>query len=309
MSQFDVAIVGGGPSGLVAARYCLHAKLNAAILARDLGGKVNYPFALRNLEPENTVWGAQIVAQFEQVIGETQALPRFPQQTIQIERLDDAGFELTLADGERVTARTVIIATGADPQRLYVEGEMRYWGHGVSFSAISHAPYFAGRDVAVVGNGRRALVATLELAPMARRIYLIAARPQAMSEMPEAAQVSALPNVTSFTNWEVQEVLGDEFVTGIGLVGTNGETRQLTVDGVFIQFALLPNNELVRGLVELDHYGHICINQRCETSVPGLFAAGDVTNIQSEQVLVAIGEGAKAALGAWEYLATHHEPV
>jgi len=199
----------------------------------------------------------------------------------------------------------LIVATGSAPQRLYVEGEIKYWGHGVSFSAISHAPYFAGRDVAVVGNGRRALVATLELAPLARRIYLIAARPQAMAEMPESAQVRSLTNVTSFINWEVQEVLGDDFVTGIGLVGTNGETRQLAVEGVFIQYALLPSNELVRDLVELDHYGHICINHRCETSMPGIFAAGDVTNIQSEQVLVAIGEGAKAALSAWEYLATH----
>ena len=305
MSQFDVAIVGGGPSGLVAARYCLHAKLNAAILTPDLGGKVNYPFALRDMEPDNTVWGAQIVAQFEEVIEEAKGLPHFTQQTAQIAQAEDGGFVLTLDNGELVTARTVIVATGAATQRLYVEGEMQYWGHGLSFSAISHAPYYAGRDVAIVGNGRRALVAVLELAPLARRIYLIAARPQAMSEMPEAEQVRHLPNVTYFSDWEVQAILGDDFVTGIGLVGANGETRELAVEGVFIQFALLPNNELVRGLVELDHYGNICINHLCETNVPGLFAAGDVTNVQSEQVLVAIGEGAKAALSAWEYLATH----
>jgi thioredoxin reductase len=305
LSQFDVAIVGGGPAGLVAARYCLHAKLNAAILTPDLGGKVNYPFALRDLEPENSVWGAQIVAQFEQAVEKAKGIPHFAQHTAQVAQIGDGGFVLTQADGEQLTARAVIVATGVAPQRLYVEGEMQYWGHGLSFSAISHAPYFVGRDVAVVGNGRRALVAALELAPLARRIYLIAARPQAMADMPEAARVRGLPNVTYFSDWEVQAIVGDEFVTGIGLVGANGETRQLTVEGVFIQFALLPNNELVRGLVELDHYGHICITHRCETNIPGLFAAGDVTNIQSEQVLVAIGEGAKAALSAWEYLATH----
>ena len=112
-------------------------------------------------------------------------------------------------------------------------------------------------------------------------------------------------NVSVFSDWEVQEIAGDDFVTGLYLVGANGEIRHLAVEGVFVQFSLLPNNDLVRGLVKLDHEGHICINQRCETSIPGLFAAGDVTNIHAEQVLAAIGEGCKAALSAWEYLATH----
>ena len=204
-------------------------------------------------------------------------------------------------------ARSVILATGAAPQRLYVEGEKELWGHGVSFSAASHAPYFAGRDVAIVGGHRRTLVAALELAPIARQVYLIAALPHAMAQLPDAERALTLPNVTSFIGWEVQAIEGDEYVTGISLVGANGETRQLAVDGIFVQMALLPNNEMVRDLVEhgleVGEEGHILVNQRCETSVPGLFAAGDVTNIHTEQVLAAIGEGAKAALSAWEYLA------
>jgi alkyl hydroperoxide reductase subunit F len=130
-----------------------------------------------------------------------------------------------------------------------------------------------------------------------------------MAQLPEAERVLALPNVTSFIGWEVQAILGDEFVREISLVGANGETRQLSVDGVFVQMALLPNNESIRDLVEVGlqvgEEGHILVDQRCETSLPGLFAAGDVTNIHTEQVLAAIGEGAKAALSAWEYLATH----
>lgn len=304
MTAYDVVIIGGGPAGLVAAAYCLHAHLNAAILTPELGGKVNYPFALRDLEPENVVWGAQLVAQFEQMLENAQEVPHLAYQATAIEQAEDGQFILHIRDQASIQARTVIIATGAAPQRIYVEGEREYWGHGVSFSAISHAPYFAGRDVAVVGGGRRTLVAALELAQIARQVYLIAARPQAMAELPEATLVQALPNVTLFSNWEVQAVMGDDFVTAIQLVGVNGETRQLAVEGVFIQMALLPNSEVVRALVELDDDGHIIVNHRCETSVPGLFAAGDVTNIQSEQVLVAIGEGAKAALSAWEYLVT-----
>jgi thioredoxin reductase len=294
---------------LVAARYCLHAHLNAAIITTTLGGKVNYPFALRDLHPTNVVWGAQLVAQFEQVITAAQELPHFAQEVAKISRGENNRFMLRLADGSDLEARSVIVATGAAPQRLYVEGEKEYWGRGVSFSAISHATYFAGRDVAIVGGHRRTLLAALELAPIARHIYLIAALPHAMAQLPEAQRVLTLPNVTSFIGWEVQAILGDEYVTSINLVGANGETRQLAVDGVFVQMALLPNNEAVRDLVETElevgDEGHILINQRCETSVPGLFAAGDVTNIHTEQVLAAIGEGAKAALSVWEYLAIH----
>jgi thioredoxin reductase len=305
MSRYDVVIVGGGPAGLVAARYCLHAHLHGAIITPELGGKVNYPFSLRDLHPVNTVWGAQLVSQFEQVVADASELTHIPQQANRIQPLPEGGYRLRLNDGNEVESTTVILATGAAPQRLYVEGEREYWGRGVSFSAVSHAPYFAGRDVAVVGGHRRTLIATLELAPLARRIYLIAAFPQAMANLPEAQRVLELPNVTPFINWEVQAVVGDEFVKGINLVGANGETRQLSVEGIFIQNALLPNNELVRDLVQVDEGGHIIVNHRCETNLPGMFAAGDVTNIQSEQVLVAIGEGAKAALSAWEFLATH----
>lgn len=316
-STYDIAIVGGGPAGLVAARYCAHARLNATIIAPGLGGKVNYPFALRDLQPDNVVWGAQLVAQFEQIVQNTPGLPHIAQEASKIEYhkngQENSQFTIHLADGTTVQSRAIILATGAAPQRLYVEGEKELWGHGVSFSAVSHAPYFAGRDVAVVGGHRRTLIAALELAPIARQVYLIASLPQAMSQLPEAEQVLALPNVTSFINWEVQAILGDSYVTNISLVGLNGETRQLPVDGVFVQMGLLPNNEVVRDLVdrhdgpriEVGEEGHIIVNQRCETSLPGFFAAGDVTNIHTEQVLAAIGEGAKAALSAWEYIVTH----
>ena len=305
MPEYDVVVVGGGPAGLVAARYALHAHLNTAILTPELGGKINEPFALRDESPADSVWGAQLIHQFEADVSADIRLTHISNSARRIERTPQEEFQIVLNDGESIVTRAVILATGAAAQRLYVEGEKEFWGKGVSFSAVSHAPFFRGRDVAVVGGGARALIATLELAQLARRVYLIAAH-RHMSDLPEATRVHQQNNVSIFSDWEVQSILGDEFVTGIQLVGLNGETRHLPVEGAFIQFALLPNNELVRDLVDLDCDGHIQINHRCETNVPGLFAAGDVTNIYAEQVLVAIGEGAKAALSAWEYLATHH---
>jgi thioredoxin reductase len=304
MTTHDVAIVGGGPAGLVAGRYCLHARLNTTLIAPELGGRVNYAFALHDVQSANVVWGAPLIAEFESLLAGAQELLHIRRQVTRISKTAKDRFTLYLEDGSSLEARAVILATGASPQRLYVEGEKELWGHGVSFSAVSHAPYFAGRDVAVVGGNRRTLVAALELAPLARQIYLISALPHVMSQLPEAKQVLSLPNVTAFNDWEIQAILGDKFVTGINLVGANGETRALAVEGVFVQMGLLPNNEMVRDFVEVGEEGHILINQRCETNVPGLFAAGDVTNIASEQVLAAIGEGAKAALSAWEYLAT-----
>ncbi len=303
---YEIAIVGGGPAGLVATRYCLHAHLSTALVAPELGGKVGYPFVIRGMEPVDSVWGAQVVHECETAVARSPELKHIREQAAHLAHLPDGRFQVHLAGGSSIRARAVIVATGASAQRLYVAGEKEYWGRGVSFSAVSHAHFFKDRAVAVVGGSQRTLVATLELADIARHVYLILARPQAMQELPAAPLLRRQRNVTPFVGWEVQQIYGDDFVSGIGLVGSNGETRQLAVDGVFIQFGLLPNNELVRDLLELDEEGHIPIDHRCQTRIPGLFAAGDVTNIQSEQVLVAVGEGAKAALSAWQYLVTQH---
>lgn len=320
MADFDLAIVGGGPAGLVAARYALHAQLKTGLFTRELGGKVNYPFALRGLERVEPVWGAPLVHEFEERLVGHKELHHDTRQVTKVVKAEDGSFVLHLAAGNgiandtenegktpnTVLARAVIVATGAAPQRLYVHGETEFWGRGVSFSAVSHAPFFVGRDVAVVGNGRRAMVAALTLSPIANHVYFVAASLQSLDDSPEARSIRDQANITVFKQWEVQQIIGDEFVTGLGLVGANGETRRLDVEGVFIEFALLPNNELLRGVVDFDQEGHICIDQRCATRVPGLFAAGDVTNIHAEQVMVAIGEGAKAALSAWEYLSTQN---
>lgn len=298
----DLAIIGGGPAGVTAASYALHAQLDLVLFAPELGGKVSYAFSLRGQRHVDTVWGADLVHQFEGNV-KAESFTQYDQPVTEVAALD-TGFQILSEHGDEVTARAVLIATGARPKRLYVPGEQEYWGHGVSFSAISHAPLFSGKDVAVIGSGERALVAGLELAPIVNRVYLIAAQPEAFAG-PLGEQVTSGEKVSVFRGWEVERIDGDgEFVEAIELIGRDGAKRRLSVEGVFVEFGLVPNSDFVRDLVELDETGRIKINQRCETSVPGVYAAGDVTNIYAEQVPVAIGEGAKAALGAWEYLAT-----
>lgn len=304
MNEFDLTIVGGGPAGLAAAAYALHAQLSVSLIAPDLGGKVSYPFALRGVPARDTVWGASLVRELEMRV-RNKLDHHVNTDVTAISRMEDGRFAVNLGSGGRHVARSLILATGSRPQRLYVPGETEYWGRGLSFSAVSHAPFFQDRTVAVIGAGARAVSAVLELAPIVRRIYFVVSRSQELESSPASALALSHPKVLAFRNWEVQQVIGDDFVQGIDLVGANGEIRSLEVDGVFVQFGLIPANSLVREMVALDHDGHIAINHRCETTVPGLFAAGDVTTVHAEQVPVSLGEGAKAALTAWEYLAEH----
>jgi alkyl hydroperoxide reductase subunit F len=304
ISEYDVAIIGGGPAGLAAAAYLHRAALRRTVLiAESLGGKVYYPFSLRDLPNVDHVWGGDLCEELEQFVKDQ--LQEIEETVVKRVAQKDGLFHIQLGDDRDITARTVIVTTGAGFKRTYVVGEKRLWGSGVSFSAISHALHFEGRPVAVVGNGPRALVAALELAAIASRVYLIAPRLHKLAELPAANLVLEHPDVTVFRHWELQQIVGDDFVSAVQLVGINGEVRQVPVEGVFVQLELLPNNDIVRDLVDLDHYGFIKVNQRCETNVEGLFAAGDITDARAELVPVALGEGAKAALSAWEYLTLH----
>jgi thioredoxin reductase len=302
MAEYDVVVVGGGPAGLAAAYYALQAQLQVALVAPGLGGKVSYPFQLRGLPAVETVLGATLVQQFEAHV-EAKLQAFFPQEAKRV-MLCNRGFQLLLDDAALIGARTLLICTGAQPQRLYIKGEKEFLGRGVSFSALSHAQFFRGRNVAVVG-GERALTAVLKLALLASRVYYIVAQMGDLRDSHFADKALRDSKILLFRDWEVQQIVGDQFVTGLDLVAANGGTRNLPVEGVFIERGLIPNNDLVRDLVQFDRDGRIVVNHRCETNVPGLFAAGDVTNVYAEQVPVAIGEGIKAALSAWSYLASH----
>jgi thioredoxin reductase len=243
------------------------------------------------------------VQQFEAHI-EAKLTSYMPQAVTCIAQRPGGGFQLALKDSTLHGARAVILCTGAHPQRLYVQGENELQGHGVSFSAISHAHFFRGRNVAVVG-GERGLAAVLKLAALANRVYYVLAQTKELRSSQLSETILRNPKIQLFHDWEVQRIVGDEYVTGLDLVGINGQVRTLGVEGVFVEMGLLPNSQLVREWVALNDDGHVIVDHRCKTNIPGFFAAGDVTNVYAEQVPVAIGEGVKAALSAWSYLASN----
>ncbi len=302
MSLYDVAIIGGGPSGLAAATYTSGFQLQTVVIAPDLGGKVNYEFRLQEQKKSSPIWGLETVQSFEQEV-KAQEICHETAEVSAVTQNGDGTFTLALATGSAIQARAVIVATGAKPQRLYVPGEQEFWGKGLSFSALSHAPFFVDRTVAVVGNSQRTQVAILKLATVAKQIYWISSTTREASVAP-LRQLEDHPKVTPLYGWEVQRVLGRDYVTAVE-IAAGYTTREIAVDGIFVEMGLIPNIEFVRGLIDFDpETGHIPVNQRCETVLPGLFAAGDVTDVYSEQITVALGEGVKAAISAWEYLAT-----
>jgi alkyl hydroperoxide reductase subunit AhpF len=211
-------------------------------------------------------------------------------------------FVVETAQGDHFEGRTLIMATGAKPQRLNVPGEARLSGHGLSYSATTHASLFLGKDVAVVGKELRAQWAAADLARKAHRVYLLA--PEPLSDTPLLHSLRQMQNVETVEGVETREVSGEYFVEGVVIAMPEGEVREIPVSGVFVKLPRTPNSGLVREWVNCHRDGQVIVDVNCATNWPGVFAAGDVTHV-SEQVLVHIGEGAKAAISAYHYLLMH----
>ncbi|HEY52641.1 MAG TPA: FAD-dependent oxidoreductase, partial [Caldilineae bacterium] len=202
--------------------------------------------------------------------------------------------------GNVFTTRTIILATGADPVRLQVPDEPLILGRGLSYSAVSHAMLFWERETAVVGSGDLALRAAAELATIANRVLLIA--PESVPDAPLKRKLSRLDNVTILEKHTVTKIHAADYVHAITVRSPDGFEQEIPVTGVFAELGLIPCSDLVKDLVDLNDKGYIVVDDRCRTSRPGIFAAGDVTDSFNEQVLIATGEGAKAALAAYDYL-------
>lgn len=304
--MYDLIVIGGGPAGLTATMYALRKRLNVRLITKDLGGKTNYRLQLPHQEHHLVINGEETVNRF---VNELEYLD-FAREMAAAERVSNiaGGYRVHTRDGQAHEARAVIVATGANARRLNVPGEREFMMRGLCYSAISYAPLFIERDVVVVGDGDRALHAAVELAHIARRVTFLSLAP-GLLESPLGRRLPTFANVTVLHNCRVERVLGDEFARALVVVTPDGATQEIQADGFFVELGLQPNSELVRGLVALNAEGCIEVDTRNRTSAPGLFAAGDVTDAYAEQVLIAIGEGAKAALSAFEYLLSQPLPV
>jgi thioredoxin reductase len=296
--MYDLIILGGGPAGLTATVYALRKRLNVLLITRDLGGKTNYRLQLPFVEKHLVITGEEVVSRFANEV-EYLEFSRVFEKAEKVEKIKN-GYRVSTREGKTYDARTLIVATGAWGQRLEVPGEKEYMMRGLCYSAVSYAPLFIERDTCVIGDSALALRSTAELARIARKVTLVA---PSHGELDSAMgrKVLGAPNVEVLEGYRVEEVIGDEYARRIR-IRRDGADRVLEADAFFVEVDLLPQSDLVASLVERDSLGHIKVDARNRTSAEGIFAAGDVTDVISEQVLISVGEGAKAALAAYEYL-------
>jgi len=299
----DLLIIGGGPAGMTAAVYAARKKVDVVLLSKDLGGQALWSRGVENYMGYQYIEGSELMGKFESQVSQFPLEQKLGYEASELSRID-GGFRTETHQGEAFEARAVIIATGKKPRKLEVPGEDRLRGRGVAYCAICDGPLFAGQKVAVVGGGNSAVEATIDMTKIADHVYLIS-RSELRADSLLLDKLQGAGNLTPLMNHIVLAVEGDSMVDSIRVRDTaTGTERALDVAGVFVEIGLVPNSDLAKGIARLNQAGEIEVTCTCETDVPGLFAAGDVTNIPDKQIVVAAGEGAKAALQAQRYLRT-----
>ncbi|MCE7858719.1 MAG: FAD-binding protein [Chloroflexi bacterium CFX2] len=297
--MYDLIIVGGGPAGLTAAVYAIRKRLNVLLVSKDLGGKTNYRLALPWVEEYQVIKGLEVVDKFR---NELEYLD-FARHIEVVDKVEKKGeqFIVTTRGGATLESKAVILATGTRQTRMGVPGEKEYTMKGLCYSALSYAPLFIDKSVLVIGDEDLALRSAGELSTVAREVTIVCAGEKKF-ESPLGLKLKRAGNVNIMKDCEVVEVQGDAYARKLLLKDKTGKVREIEADGMFVEKALVANTDMVKDLVKLDEQGRIVVDTNSRTSVPGLFAAGDVTNNYAEQVLIAVGEGAKAALSAYDYL-------
>ncbi len=300
-AMYELIIIGGGPAGMTAAVYAARKRIDTLLLSKDFGGQVITTAGIENYMGYQYIEGFELTQKFEEQVKQFPIEQKIGQEVVALSRLD-TGFEVRIDKDEGYQAKAVIIATGKRPRPLDVPGEDRLRARGVTYCAVCDGPLFAGMKVAVIGGGNSALEAMGDMVKIAEHVYLVSLTPLTGDQI-LINKAKDASNLTVFLEHKVIEIEGPDQVEGITIRDLKtSEEKKLEVAGVFIEIGLIPNSEFARGVTRLNKIGEIEVNCACETEVPGLFAAGDVTNIPEKQIVVAAGEGAKAALQAHRYI-------
>jgi thioredoxin reductase len=301
----DLVIIGGGAAGLSAALYALGKGLDAVTIYEDVGGKAGMQQQLAGQPGEEYLAGVEAVQLFERrVTSRAGAVLR--DRVIELRKLQGI-FSIETHHHGVLEARTVLVATGATPLKLEAPGAKALLDHGIGYSITTHSQLLAGKRVAVIGSTQRALRGVVELARAAKQIYVIVPDATGMTS-PLARSLRRFANVSLLIGYQLVEVVGTTGVEQIA-VEHEGERSWLQVDAAFADLGLLPNSGLVRQIARVNIDGFIMVDDRNATTQPGLFAAGDVTTAFAEQVLIAIGDGARAAASAYDYILSQIEPA
>jgi alkyl hydroperoxide reductase subunit F len=295
----DLIIVGAGPAGLTAAIYAARKKIDTVVYAKDIGGQVATTVDIENYVGFTKISGPELIDKFKQHVDSLGIEIKLKS----VERIEKTGQVFSVFfEGGSEESRAVIIASGKSSRRLNVPGEREFFGRGVSDCATCDAPLFANLNVAVVGGGNSALTAASQLITIAKQVNIVAIEGLTGDPILQD-RVRAARNLNIYDAHEVVAIEGNKLVERIKIRSRQtGQIIELPVRGVFVEIGLIPNSKLAANLARLNDKGEIMVDCACQTGIPGLFAAGDVTDVPEKQIIVAAGEGAKAALSAYHYL-------
>jgi alkyl hydroperoxide reductase subunit F len=299
--MYDLIIIGAGPAGITAAVYAARKRLNFLVISKDIGGQAAWSGDIENYTGYQFISGPELTAKFEEHLRQYNIALRENEEALGIQK---AGDVITVtSDNGQYQARSVIIASGKKSKELNVPGEKEFKNKGLTYCATCDGPLFSGKKVAVIGGGNSALDAALQLIKIAKHVYIVNIASALGGDAVMRDKLIRSENVTVLNGAQVAAISGDRFVKGIR-VKREGREEELAVEGVFVEIGLIPNAGFAVG-IEKNQLGEVKINCANETNIPGIFAAGDVTDVPEKQIIIAAGEGAKAALSAFKYLAQH----
>jgi alkyl hydroperoxide reductase subunit F len=305
-APFDVLVVGGGPAGAAAAVYAARKGIRTGVVAERFGGQTLDTLGIENFISVQHTEGPKFAAALEAHVREYDVDIMNLQRVASLTPAATAGglVTVTLDNGAQLQSRSVILSTGARWRNMNVPGEDTYKTKGVAYCPHCDGPLFKGKDVAVIGGGNSGVEAAIDLAGVVKSVTLLEFADQLKADQVLVDKLKSLPNVSIHVNAQTTEVLGDgQKMTGLTYKDrVSGTEHRLEMAGVFVQIGLVPNTEFLKGTLELSKYGEIIVDAKCHTSLPGVFAAGDATTVPFKQIIIATGEGAKAALSAFDHL-------
>ena len=303
-APFDMLVIGGGPAGAAAAIYSARKGIRTGVLAERFGGQLLDTMGIENFISVKETEGPRLASELEQHVRSYEVDVMNSQRVEGLTANPGELIEVKLAGGAVARAKAVVLATGARWREINVPGEKEFRGRGVAYCPHCDGPLFKGKRVAVIGGGNSGVEAAIDLANIVAHVTLIEFDKQLRADAVLQKKLKSLPNVTIHMNAKTTEVTGaDGKVNGLRYEDREtGDIHAVALEGVFVQIGLIPNTDWLKGTVELSKHGEIIVDAKGQTSLPGVFAAGDVTTVPFKQIVVAMGEGSKAALGAFDYL-------
>jgi len=298
--MFDLAILGGGPAGLSAAIYALRKLLKTCIVSKDLGGQILLTSEVENYLGFELISASELVQKFESQVNKFEIEQYLGEGTQKLSSRN-GNFLIQTDQGTEIEAKAVLIATGKRSRQLNVPGEKEFAGRGISYCSTCDGPFFKDLPVAVIGGGNSAFEAAIDLLKLCPRVYLLNIMPEWQADEIYQRKILKDPKLVPMLKSRVKEIKGDDRVRSIIVETPEGE-KQIEARGVFVEIGLAPNSEFAKGFLAMNPAGEIIVDCQCRTSVEGVFAAGDVTTVPEKQIIIAAGEGAKAALTAYRWL-------